>query len=48
MTLFASEVYPGLKNLTASYDADAMKETRAGLPDKEFSDPVNFGVEFVR
>ena len=48
MTLFASEVYPRLKELTSSYDAGAMKETRAGLPDKEFADLDNFGVEFVR
>ena len=48
MTLFASEVYPRLKELTASYDADTMKETRAGLPDKEFADLDTFGVEFVR
>ena len=48
MTLFASEVYPRLKELTSSYDAGAMKETRAGLPDKELVDLDNFGVEFVR
>ena len=48
MTLFASEIYPRLKELTASYDADAMKEIRAVLPDKEVADLETFGVEFVR
>ena len=48
MTLFASEVYPKLKELTASYEADAMKKTRASLPDKDVADLEAFGVEFVR
>ena len=48
MTLFSRDVYPRLKELTASYDADAIKEIRAGLPDKEFADLDTFGVEFVR
>ena len=45
--MFASEVYPRLKELTAPYDADAMKEIRAGLPDKEVADLDTFGVAFV-
>ena len=48
LTLFSREVYPRLKELTASYDADAMKETRAALPDKELADLGGFGVEFAR
>jgi len=48
MTLFAREVYPRLKELTASYDAGAMRETRAALPDKELADLGTFGMEFVR
>ena len=48
MTLFSREVYPRLKELTASYDADAMKETRAALPDKDLANLANFGVEFAR
>ena len=48
MTLFSTEIYPRLKALTAAYDADAMKETRNALPDKEGVDLGTFGVEFVR
>ena len=48
MTLFSREVYPRLKELTASYDADAMGQTRAALPDKEAADLGAFGVEFAR
>ena len=48
MTLFANEVYPRLKELTAGYDAGAMKETRAALPDKEGIDLGTFGLEFAR
>ena len=48
MTLFSKEVYPRLKELTAGYDADAMKETRAALPDKQGIDLGNFGLEFAR
>ena len=32
----------------AAYDADAMKETRAALPDKQLADLGTFGAEFVR
>lgn len=48
MTLFSKEVYPRLKELTAGYDAETMRETRAALPDKEMVDLGAFGVEFVR
>ncbi len=48
MTLFANEVYPRLKELTAGYDAGAMKELRAGQPDKQFADLGSFASEFVR
>ena len=48
MTLFSREVYPRLKELTASYDAGRMKEIRAAQPDREFVDLGTFGVEFVR
>ncbi len=48
MTLFSQDIYPRLKELTASYDADQMKETRAALPQKDLADLGNFGVEFVR
>ncbi len=48
MTLFAKEVYPRLKELTAGYDAGAMKELRASLPDKELADLGLFASEFVR
>ena len=48
MTLFSREVSPRLKELTASYDAGQMKETRAAIPDKDLVDLGNFGVEFVR
>jgi alkanesulfonate monooxygenase SsuD/methylene tetrahydromethanopterin reductase-like flavin-dependent oxidoreductase (luciferase family) len=48
MTLFSRDVYPRLKALTDTYDADAMAETRAALPDKELVDLGTFGVEFVR
>ena len=48
MTLFSTEVYPRLKELTASYDGDAMKESRAALPHKDFADLGTFGVEFAR
>ncbi len=48
MQLFSREVYPRLKELTASHDSDAMKETRAALPDREFTDLGTFGVEFAR
>jgi alkanesulfonate monooxygenase SsuD/methylene tetrahydromethanopterin reductase-like flavin-dependent oxidoreductase (luciferase family) len=48
MTLFAQEVYPRLKELTAGYDAGAMKELRAATPDKDLADLGTFASEFVR
>ncbi len=48
MTLFSDEVYPRLKELTAGYDAGAMKELRAARPDKELADLGSFGAEFAR
>ena len=48
LTLFSREVYPRLKELTASYDAGRMREVRAATPDKQFTDLGLFGVEFVR
>ena len=48
MTLFSNEVYPRLKELTAGYDAGAMKELRAARPDKELADIGSFGSEFAR
>ena len=48
MQLFNDEVYPRLKELTASYDSERMRELRACQPHKEFADLGSFGVEFVR
>jgi len=48
MALFAKEVYPRLKELTASYDAEAMKELRASRPDVENIDVGLLESGFVR
>lgn len=48
MSLFYNEVYPRLKELTATYDPDRMQALRAHQPDKEFADLGLFGAEFVR
>ena len=48
MTLFNDEGYPRLKELTASYDAGAMKEMRSSLPDVENVDVELLASEFVR
>ncbi len=48
MTLFANEVYPRLKELTAGSDAGAMKELRAAQPDRQLADLGSFASEFVR
>ena len=48
MALFAKEVYPRLKELTASYDAAAMKEVRASQPDVEDVDVGTLASQFVR
>lgn len=48
MTLFYNEVYPRLKELTATYDPDQMQALRARQPDKAFADLGLFGAEFVR
>ena len=48
MTLFTQDVYPRLKELTASYDAGAMKELRSSRPDVEQFDVGLLASEFVR
>ena len=48
MTLFSTEVYPRLKELTAAYEADEMKEIRAALPEKEGIALGTFGLDFAR
>ncbi len=48
MKLFTQEVYPRLKELTASYDSGAMKELRASRPDVEDIDISMLAPEFVR
>ncbi|MCH9017639.1 MAG: LLM class flavin-dependent oxidoreductase [Chloroflexi bacterium] len=48
MKLFSQEVYPRLKELTASYDPDQMKEIRASRPDVENVDIGALASEFVR
>ena len=48
MKLFSEEVYPRLKELTASYDAGQMREIRATLPDVEVVDVSSLASEFVR
>ena len=48
MSLFTKEVYPRLKELTASYDAGAMKELKASRPDVDNVDVGLLASEFVR
>lgn len=48
MRLFTQEVYPRLKELTASHDPGAMRELRASLPDVETVDVSKMATEFVR
>jgi alkanesulfonate monooxygenase SsuD/methylene tetrahydromethanopterin reductase-like flavin-dependent oxidoreductase (luciferase family) len=48
MRLFTDEVYPRLKELTASYDPGRMQELRARQPDREFVELGAFAAEFVR
>ena len=48
MSLFTQEVYPRLKELTASYDAGAMKDLRSSRPDIEKFDVGLLASEFVR
>ena len=48
MKLFTEEVYPRLKELTASYDAGAMKEIRSSRPDVDSVDTGLLASEFVR
>ncbi len=48
MKLYANEVYPRLKALTATYDEGRMKELRAAIPDKQLTALGQFGLEFVR
>jgi alkanesulfonate monooxygenase SsuD/methylene tetrahydromethanopterin reductase-like flavin-dependent oxidoreductase (luciferase family) len=48
MRLFTTEVYPRLRELTASYDSTHMQELRDHLPHREFAELGAFGLEFVR
>ncbi len=48
MKLFSQEVYPRLKELTASYDPGVMKEIRSSLPDVENVNVSALASEFVR
>ncbi len=48
MKLFSEEVYPRLKELSASYDPGAMRELRASLPNVETIDVSAMATEFVR
>ncbi|MBM3486739.1 MAG: LLM class flavin-dependent oxidoreductase [Alphaproteobacteria bacterium] len=49
MSLFTKEVYPRLKELTAKYDPEAMKEARArAKPPGDGTTTDYFGVEFNR
>jgi alkanesulfonate monooxygenase SsuD/methylene tetrahydromethanopterin reductase-like flavin-dependent oxidoreductase (luciferase family) len=48
MHLFATEVYPRLKELTASYDPDRMKAARAAQPDRAHADQSVLDLAFVR
>ena len=48
MTLFTQEVYPRLKEMTASYDSTVMKELRSARPDVENVDVSMLASEFVR
>ena len=48
MKLFSEEVYPRLKELTASYDSGVMNELRSSRPDVENVDVSTFAPEFVR
>ena len=48
LRLFAKEVYPRLKELTAGYDSGRMRELRAALPDRESNPVDSFRVDFVR
>ena len=48
MKLFTQEVYPRLKELTSSYDSEAMRELRSARPDVENVDVGAFASEFVR
>jgi alkanesulfonate monooxygenase SsuD/methylene tetrahydromethanopterin reductase-like flavin-dependent oxidoreductase (luciferase family) len=48
MKLFTEEVYPRLKELTASYDAGVMKEIRSSRPDVDSIDTGLLASEFVR
>ena len=48
MKLFSEEVYPRLKELTASYNSGAMRELRASTPDMQTVDIGALGTQFVR
>ncbi len=48
MRLYAEEVAPRLRTLTEGYDADAMVERRANLPDRALADVDLQAAHFVR
>jgi len=48
MSLFAKEVYPRLKELTANYDEGRTKELRSALPDRQHTSLGGLGLDFVR
>ena len=48
MKLFSQEVYPRLKELTATYDPGVMRELRASRPNVENIDVSTLASEFVR
>ncbi|HIM37877.1 MAG TPA: LLM class flavin-dependent oxidoreductase [Dehalococcoidia bacterium] len=48
MKLFSEEVYPRLKELTASYDPGAMTELRASTPDVQTVDIGALATQFAR
>ena len=48
MKLFADEVYPRLKELTAGYDAGEMRELRANQPDRDAVELDMVSAQFVR
>lgn len=48
MELFANEVYPRLKELTAGYDEARMKDLRKSQPDRVQASLDRMGLDFVR
>ena len=48
MRLYATEVAPRLKALTADYDPHAMEAKRAATPDRQTADVDLMAAHFVR